>query len=100
MNLKCMVEENRCQSRGNLLEDIKRGSRLLEQQLSRFVDWIGDRKIVSFTEMQQTRKLQKVCVIRFVYPAMVPAVLNLYVDKPFAQLIQRRHSTKQTKGKK
>ena len=55
-----MVEENRCQSRGDLLDDIKRGSRLLEQQLSQFIDWIGDRKIVSFAETQQTKKLQKV----------------------------------------
>ena len=58
-----MVEENRCQSRGGLLDDIKRGSRLLEQQLSQFIYWIGDRKIVSFIEMQQTKKLQKVCEI-------------------------------------
>ena len=55
-----MVEEGRCQSRGGLLDDIKRGSRLLDQQLLRFMDWIGDRKIVSFIEMQQTKKLQKV----------------------------------------
>ena len=60
VDLKCMVEENRCQSRNDLLDDIKLGSRLLEHQLSRFKDWIGDRKIVSFIEMQQTRKLQKV----------------------------------------
>ena len=62
MDLKCMVEENRCQSRGDLLDDIKRGSKLLKQQLLRFIDWIGDRKVVSFVEMQQTKKLQKVCV--------------------------------------
>ena len=62
VDLKCMVEENRCRSRGELLDDIKRGSRLLEQQLLRFIDWIGDRKIVSFVEMQQTKKLQKVRV--------------------------------------
>ena len=62
MDLKCMVEENRCQSRGDLLDDIKRGSRLLEQQLSLFIDRIGDRQILSFGEMQQTRKLQKVCI--------------------------------------
>ena len=55
-----MVEENRCQSRKDLLDDIKRGSRLLEQQLLRFKYWIGDRKIVSFIEMKQTKKLQKV----------------------------------------
>ena len=60
MDLKCMVEENRCQSRNDLLEDIKRGSRLLEQQLSRFKNWIGDRKVVSFIEMHQTKRLQKV----------------------------------------
>ena len=30
---------------------------------------------------------------------MVPAVLNLYVDKPFVQLINHCHSTKQTKEK-
>ena len=55
-----MVEENRCQSRNDLLDDIKCGSRLLEQQLSRFKNWIGDRKVVSFIEMHQTKKLQKV----------------------------------------
>ena len=55
-----MVEENRCQSRNDLLDDIKRGSRLLEQQRRRFKSWIGDRRIVSFIEMQQTKKLQKV----------------------------------------
>ena len=60
VDLKCMVEENRCRSRGDLLDDIKRGSRLLEQQLSRFIDWIGDRNIVSFIEKQQTKKLRKV----------------------------------------
>ena len=69
MDLKCMTEENRCQSRGDLLDDIKRGSRVLEQQLFRFTDWIGDRKIVSFVEMQQTKKLQKVCEIQYIYPA-------------------------------
>ena len=62
MDLKCMVEDNRCQSRGDLLDDIKRGSGLLEQQLLRFIDWIDDRKIVSFVEMQQTKKLHKVPV--------------------------------------
>ena len=30
---------------------------------------------------------------------MVPAVLNLYVDKPPIQLIKHRHPTKQAKGK-
>ena len=30
---------------------------------------------------------------------MVPAVLNLYVDNPFVQLIKHCHPTKQTKGK-
>ena len=55
-----MVEENRCQGRDDLLDDIKRGSRLLEQQLLRFKYWIGDREIVSFIEMQQTKELQKV----------------------------------------
>ena len=64
-----MVEENRCQSRGDLLDDIKRGSKLLQQQLLRFIDWIGDRKIVSFVEMQQTKKLQKVREIKYIYPA-------------------------------
>ena len=62
VDLKRMVEGNRCQSRDDLLDDIKRGSKLLEQQLLRFIDWIGDRKIVSFVEMQQTKKLQKVRV--------------------------------------
>ena len=47
-------------TRGALLDDVKRGSSLLEQQLLRLIDWIGDRKIVSFVEMQQTKKLQKV----------------------------------------
>src|SRR5436853_6746426 len=60
VDLKCMVEENRCQSRNGLLDDIKHGSRLLEQQLLRFKNWIGNRKIVSFIEMKQTKKLQKV----------------------------------------
>ena len=64
-----MIEENRCQSRGDLLDDIKRGSTILEQQLSRFIYWIGDRKIVSFVEMQQTKKLQKVCEIKHIYPS-------------------------------
>ena len=64
-----MVEENRCQSRGDLLDDIKRGSKLLEQQLLQFIDWIDDRKIVSFVEMQQTKKLQKVREIKNIYPA-------------------------------
>ena len=64
-----MVEENRCQSRGELLDDIKRGSKLLEQQLLQFIDWIDDRKIVSFVEMQQTKKLQKVREIKYIYPA-------------------------------
>ena len=53
VDLKCMVEENRCQSRNDLLDDIKCGSRILEQQLSRFTYWVGDRKVVSFIEMQQ-----------------------------------------------
>ena len=60
VDLKCMVEANRCQSRNDLLGDIKRGSRLLEQQLSRFIYWVGDRKVVSFVEMQQTKRLQVV----------------------------------------
>ena len=60
MDLKCMVEDNSCQARNDLLDDIKRGSRLLEQQLLRFKYWIGDRRVVSFVEMQQTKKLQKV----------------------------------------
>ena len=60
VDLKCMVEENRCQSRNDLLDDIKRGSRLLEQQQWRFKSWIGDRVIVSFIEMEQTKELQKV----------------------------------------
>ena len=55
-----MVDENRCQSRNYLLDDIKLGSSLLEQQQWRFKSWIGDRKVVSFLEMQQTKKLQKV----------------------------------------
>ena len=69
VDLKCMVEENRCQSRGDLLDDIKRGSKLLEQQLLQFIDWIDDRKIVSFVEMQQTKKLQKVREIKHIYQA-------------------------------
>ena len=60
VDLKCMIEENMCHSRNDLLDDIKRGSRLLEQQLLRFKNWIGDRKVVSFVEMEQTKKLQKV----------------------------------------
>ena len=60
VDLKCMVEENKCYSRNDLLEDIKHGSRLLEQQLLRFKNWIGDRKVVSFIEMKQTKELQKV----------------------------------------
>ena len=64
-----MVEENRGRSQDGLLDDIKRGSRLLEQQLLQFIDWIGDRKVVSFVEMQQTKKLQKVCEIKYIYPA-------------------------------
>ena len=64
-----MVEDNSCQSRVDLLDDIKRGSGLLEQQLLRFIDWIDDRKIVSFFETQQTKKLQKVCEVKNIYPA-------------------------------
>ena len=55
-----MVEENKCQSRNDLLDDIKQGSSLLEQQQWRFKSWIGTRKVMSFIEMQQTKKLQKV----------------------------------------
>ena len=71
VDLKCMVEENKCQSRDDLLDDIKRGSRLLEQQLLRFIDWIGDRKVVSFVEMQQTKKLQKVCMKSIYLPSYI-----------------------------
>ena len=60
VDLRCMVEENKCHSRNDLLDDIKRGSRLLEQQLLRFKNWIGDRRVVSFIEMKQTKKLQRV----------------------------------------
>ena len=58
-----MVEENRCQSRGDLLGDIRHGSKILEHQLSRFTHWIGDRRIVSFVEMQQ--KNSKRCDFKF-----------------------------------
>ena len=71
VDLKCMIEENKYQSRDDLLDDIKRGSRLLEQQLLRFIDWIGDRKVVSFVEMQQTKKLQKVCVKSIYLPSCI-----------------------------
>ena len=60
VDLKCMVEGNKCQSRNDLLDDIKVGSRLLEQQQLQFKNWIGDRKVVSFVEMKQSKKLQKV----------------------------------------
>src|SRR5436853_7054622 len=53
VDLKCMAEENRCQSRNDLLDDIKHGSRLLEQQLLQFKNWIGNRQVVSFVEMKQ-----------------------------------------------
>ena len=33
VDLKCMVEENKCQSRDDLLDDIKRGSRLLDSKI-------------------------------------------------------------------
>ena len=72
MDLKCMVEENRCQSPASLLDDIKRGSTILEQQLSRFTYWIGDREIVSFVEMPQTKKLQKVCEIKYCAGGLKP----------------------------
>ena len=49
--------------------------------------------MVSFVGPLQHLRLPdagKVCVSdELYYPAMVPAVLNLYVDKPFVQLIKK-----------
>ena len=99
-----MVEENRCQSRSGLLDDIKRGSRLLEQQLLQFTDWIGDRKIVSFLEMQQTKKLQKVCEIKYIYPAAgFPAFVapsNLVPKNPPANTCSTPPQSSLTKKKR
>jgi hypothetical protein len=59
-DMKSMIEKNNSQSRNDLLSDINTGSRLLEQQLMRFKNWIGDRKVVSFIETLQTKRLQQV----------------------------------------
>jgi len=46
--------------RSVLLEQINRSSKYLISQLADFKDLIRDRKIVTFFETQQTRKLQQV----------------------------------------
>ena len=46
--------------RSVLLAQINRSSEYLISQLADFKDLIRDRKIVTFFEMQQTRKLQQV----------------------------------------
>ena len=46
--------------RAVLLAQINRSSQYLLSQLADFKDLIGDRKIVTFYETQQTRKLQQV----------------------------------------
>jgi protein SERAC1 len=51
--------------RAVLLTQINRSSEYLISQLADFKDLIGDRKIVTFYETQQTRKLQQV---RFWWP--------------------------------
>jgi hypothetical protein len=46
--------------RADLLAQINRSSQYLLSQLADFKDLIGDRKIVTFYETQQSRKLQQV----------------------------------------
>ena len=48
--------------RGVLLAQINRSSEYLISQLADFKDLIRDRKIVTFFETQQTRKLQQVII--------------------------------------
>ena len=98
VDLKCMVEENRCQSRGDLLDDIKRGSRLLEEQLSQFIYWIGDRKIISFVEMQQTKELQKVREIKYLSSCIQPKWADsCWFSRPL-QLPLKQHTRKYRQG--
>ncbi len=49
--------------RDRLLEQIRANSDLLEQQLADFKNLIRDRKIVTFYETQQTRRLEMVRLI-------------------------------------
>ena len=59
-DIQCMISGEDRHPRADLLEQIKVKSDLLINQLVDFKNLIRDRKIVSFYEMQQTRRLKLV----------------------------------------
>ena len=58
-----------------------------------------EKKILAFGPLVRPHPFPCSSSSSFLLPTMVPAVLNLYVGKPFVQLIGHCHSTKQTQGK-
>ncbi|RDW85279.1 hypothetical protein BP6252_02869 [Coleophoma cylindrospora] len=58
-DIRRMIQDAERHPRQSLLEEISTKSDLLSYQLADFKNLIRDRKIVSFYEMQQTRRLEK-----------------------------------------
>lgn len=59
-DIRASLEEE--SSRHALLDSIEKGAGLLEAELSRFIDYCSDIRIVNFYETGQTRKLVRVCI--------------------------------------
>jgi hypothetical protein len=61
-DIQQMLGGNKGYPRGQLLQQISSKSDLLIHQLADFRNLIRDRKVVSFYETEQTRRLELVCV--------------------------------------
>lgn len=70
-DIQKMVVGQDSHPRSALLEQIRSKSDLLAFQLDDFRNLIRDRKVVSFYEMGQTRKLEFVCCKRVEYKLVV-----------------------------
>lgn len=54
------VIKDSCQGRSDVLQEIEKGSKILQARCSRFIDWVSGRSIVMFLETQEVRKLENV----------------------------------------
>lgn len=54
-----MIKDS-CQGRSDVLQEIDKGSKILQARRNRFVDWVSGRNLVTFLETQEVRKLENV----------------------------------------
>ena len=74
--MKSMLNQDN-HPRKALLEQISKESDLLVPQLADFKDLIRDRKIVTFYEVEQTRRLEQVSHHKFVRLAIINILLRI-----------------------